>query len=341
MRQLRALGARALLLRTGGALLLVAGLGLIAVTEHGELLRRQALAGLGAAPADGRAAARPQGRMLRVTGPLNVVKDAYDADFNLFVATPVLTRHVEMFEWREVRLGNAIHYEMDWSEQPQDSAHFAQPKGHANPAAFPLRSERIDAPLVRVGGYALAPVLLHGLPGSEPVAPDVAHLPANLAASFSPYQGSLVTSADPARPRLGDVRVSWEAVPLQTVTIVARQRGDRLVPGDPAALNGQGYDIELGEQAAADRDVAVPFNGLYARRIGAVLLATLGSYLLLRERRRRLADAPLALATGLTVVAAVACALWLGSDEQRVLAWLALVVVGVLGIGWLHRRGAA
>lgn len=337
MRQLRALGTRALLLRIGGALLLVAGLGLIAVTERGELLRRQALAGRGAATS---VPAGPQGRMLRVSGPLTVVEAPRDADFNLSVATPVLTRHVEMFQWREVRLGAAVHYEMDWSEQPQDSSRFAQPKGHANPAAFPLHSERIDAGLVRVGGYALDPVLLHGLPGSEPVAPDPAHLPPNLAASFSAYQGRLVTSADPAQPRLGDVRVSWEAVPLQTVTILARQQGGRLVPGDPATLDGQGFDIEPGEQAVGNDDAPVPVDLLLARRAGAVLLAALGSYLLLRERRRRLADAPLALAVGLTVVAAVACALWLGSDGQRVLAWLAVVVIGALGIGWTHQRGA-
>jgi hypothetical protein len=226
------IGTRALLLRGGGAVLLIAGLGLAAITERGLLIHHLA------AVRHGGDVVQPGGRgpqpgmhgsMVLVSGTPEVIAAPRDDDFNLSVPAPVLERKVEMFQWREVRLGSDVHYELDWSGELQDTGKFEQPRGHANPRAFPLESRRFVAGRVRVGGFALGPVLVDALPGSTPVAPDPSRLPANLAASFSLYHGYLTTSADPSSPRLGDVRVSWQAVPLQPVTVFARLDGDRLV----------------------------------------------------------------------------------------------------------------
>lgn len=342
-RQLR-IGTRALLLRGGGAVLLIAGLGLAAITERGLLMLHLAAArhggdvieagGNGPQPGE-------HGSMVLVSGTPEVVEQPHDEDFNLGAATPVLQRRVEMFQWREISIGGQLHYEMDWSDEWQDPDRFKQPRGHANPSRLPLQSRQFIAGLVRVGGFALDPMLIRALPGSEPVPPDPAHLPANLAASFSVHGQYLTTSADPGAPRLGDVRVSWQAVPLQPVTIFARLDGDRLVPA-PQTDDGRGYEVQVGERSLSDvlPDVPDPPEFTLARRGGAILLAALGAFLLLWERRRHIGDVALALAVGVTAIGAVSCASWLGGEWSPVLSWLAVTAAGVLVVVVLHRRMA-
>ena len=336
------IGTRALLLRGGGALLLIAGLGLAAITERSLLLLHQAAARHGGDVVEA-GANGPQpgqhGSMVLVSGTPEVVEQPRDEDFNLSAATPVLQRRVEMFQWREVSIGDQVHYELDWADGWQDSDKFRQPRGHANPPRVPLHGRQFLAGLVRVGGFELDPVLIRALPGSEPVAPDPAHLPANLAASFSLHDHYLTTSANPAAPRLGDVRVSWQAVPLQPVTIFARLDGNRLVPA-PQADEGPGYEVQVGQRSLSDvlPDVPDPPQLTTLRRLGAMLLAAAGSFLLLWDRRRRGTDVLLAVAVGVTAIGAVSCACWLGGDWPPVLNWLAVTVAGALAVVVLHRR---
>lgn len=339
-RQLR-IGTRALLLRGVGAVLLIAGLGLAAVTERSLLVHHLAAKRHGGDVMQaGTRGPQPgqHGSMVLVYGTPEVVEAPHDADFNLTVATPVLDRRVEMFQWREVNIGGDVHYELDWSDQPQDTGKFKHPRGHANPKAFPLQSRRFVAGKVQVDGFTLGPLLVGALPGEQTVAPDPSRLPANLAASFSLYHDYLTTSVDPGSPRLGDLRVSWQAVPLQPLTIFARVDGDRLVRASQA--DDQGYQVQVGQRSLSDMlpDVPEPPEFTTARRCAAILLAALGAFLLLWERRRRVGDAVLALAVGVTAIGAVSCASWLGGDWPPVRNWLAVTAVGVLAVALLHRR---
>lgn len=336
---------RRLLLLAVGAVLVLAGVGLAALTERGLIDFRisaeqhggQVLDLGGAGPRAGQS-----GNMVRVTGPLQVVEAPLDEQFNQQVSAPLLIRHVEMFQWHELRLGGPASYEQDWQDHPIDSSRFERPQGHLNPAKFPIKGAQFDAGEVRVGGFVLSPVLVNALPGSAPVAPDMRRLPSNLAASFSLYQDRLVTSANPADPQVGDLRVSWEQVPLQIVTIVAKADGDRLAPAEQAA-DGKGYDVQVGNRSLADLfpDLSLPPGLVWPRRLLAVLLAALGVGLLLWHEGERL-DPLLALATGALVVGAVAGVLWLGSDGGIAAAWLVLAVLGAALAYWrLHVRGSA
>lgn len=340
MKQLRVDALGGMALKVVGTLLLLAGLGLGALTERSLMLHRVAIGHHGGEVAD-LGSSGPQaglhGSMVRVSGPLQVTEPAHDAEFNQVVSTPVLVRRVEMFQWREVRVGGDVHYELDWSDRPLDATDFKQPAGHVNPGEFPVHGKQFDAGQVRVGGYVLGAQLLHALPGTQRVTPDLRHLPPNLAASFSLYQDWLMTSADPARPRLGDVRVGWDTVPLQEVTVFARLDGDKLVPASDAA-DGKGYDIQVGDRALNDvlPDVPLPPEFAQARRVFSILLAALGALALLWEHRRR--DALLALAVGVALVALVASVLWLGGSMAMALGWLVVAAVGIAVAVWRLRR---
>ncbi len=325
-----------------GALLLLAGIGLAATTER-SLLNYRVVAGLhGGAVIDLGTNSPPaggeHGAMARVTGTPTVVEAPRDPDFNLRANTPVLVRHVEMFQWREVRVGSGVHYELDWVDHLLDADRFEEPQGHANPVGFPLSGKQFDAGLVRLGGFGLGPVLLHAIPGTQQVTPDPGALPANLAASFSRYQDYLVTSAQPGDPRLGDVRVSWSEVPLQELTVVARVDGDRLVAATEAA-DGKGYVVQVGDVPVLDifPDLPVPPEFVTGWRILAVLLASLGAFVLLAVQRNR-CEPLLALGLAALAVGIVAGVLWLGNDTRNMLGWLALALGGLLLTGWRLRR---
>jgi len=156
---------------TLGATLVLAGVALAAVNAHGVLQYETAMATHGGQVLDLGASARAQaglhGQMVRVVGKPRVAESPRDAQFNLTVDTPLLTRTVEMFQWREVRVGNGVHYEMDWVDHWIDASAFRQPRGHANPPRAPLHGERFVANLVQVGGYRLSPELQHALPGLD------------------------------------------------------------------------------------------------------------------------------------------------------------------------------
>ena len=281
------------------------------------------------------------GSMARIVGIPEVIEAPHDPDFNLQVNAPVLVRHVEMFQWREIRIGSSVHYEMDWVDRPLDASRFEQPRGHANPSNFPISGKRFDAGLVQMGGFKLSPDILHAMPGSVRVSPQLSDLPANLAASFSRYRDYLMTSVRPDDARLGDVRVSWDEVPLQQLTIVARINGDRLVPAAGVA-DGKGLDVEVGDVPLLDvfPDLPIPPKFVLAKRVLSLLLATLGMFLLGSGKSVR-SDPLLAAAVASLVVSSVASVLWMGGDRQTLLGWLVVALLGLLGTTWRLKRRPA
>ncbi|MBD8873388.1 TMEM43 family protein [Rhodanobacter sp. DHB23] len=332
---------RGVLAIAAGVALLALGIVLAAWTEHGLAVYRGALQQHGGDVLDLGSDADPQpnlqGRLVRISGTPRVVVQPLDADFNQQADTPLLVRHVQMFQWHELRMGNDVTYELDWSDTPQDSSHFAQPNGHANPGAFPLQGKRFAAERVQLGGFALGPGLVQDLPGSEAISPDAKSLPENLAASFSLYDDALVTSARPGAPRVGDLRVSWGAAPLQEITVIARVDGDRLVPAADAA-DGKGYQVDVGDSALVDMrpDMAARPAHAWSCRVLAVLLAALGTGLLLSRDAKRI-DPLAALGGGLLAAAASAAIPWLGASLPAVAAWLAVAVAGLGLLLWRRR----
>jgi hypothetical protein len=336
-----AVSARDLVCGIAGALLLLAGIGLVAVTARGLSSYRMAAGRHGGETMELDAAgarAGQHGRMVRLVGTPRVGESPRDPEFNLRADTSLLVRHVDMFQWREIRIGNDVHYEMDWVDRPLDAGGFKDPAGHANPRGFPISGQRFEAAQVQIGRFTFSPPLVHALPGSVPVAPQVESLPANLAASFSRDGGYLVTSANPAAPRLGDIRVSWSAVPLQPVTIVARLDDERLVAAADA-VDGKGYGVVIGDVPLLEMfpDLPAPPEFVFTRWVLSVLLASLGALLLLAGVGRR-RDLLLALALGCLAVGAVAGVTWVGSDARLAWRWFALATLGAAIVVWRLRR---
>lgn len=328
-----------------GAVLLLLGLLLLGFTEHADRLRAMGEDALGGFVLTGSTATpgpAANGKLVLAVGAPEVKSPASDAQFGVATDAPALLRKVEMFQWNELRYGGQRSYEQSWFDHPIDSSTFNDAAGHANPGAFPINAARFDSPDVTVAGFKLASALVDTIPGVEAFEPDLAKLPSNMAATFQPRAGTLVTSTNSARPQIGDLRISWMRIAPEHLTVFARDDDGTLVPahnpgGDPIA------QVLIGRHSLTDvlADAPQPPRMKWARRVLAVLLAWVGVAWLLPASRRR--DRVLSLAVALVPLALLAAAYWF---EVRMLAANVLVVIAIVAAAvatwrWRNRSGEA
>ncbi|HET7299132.1 MAG TPA: TMEM43 family protein [Oleiagrimonas sp.] len=337
------LNRRASIVSAAGIVLLLAALWLIGGNEHAAADWHQGMARHGGdvlvLGPDATPGADLDGRTVLVTGVPEVVEPPQDRDFRVHANTPLLVRKVAMFQWREVRVGGHVFYEQDWVDHPVDSSQFDQPTGHANTQPFPFRAARFLAPQVRLDHFMLAPAIIEALPVPvQPVTPDFSRLPTSLQASFRTHDGTLTTSNHPGSPHLGDLRVNWLAMPLETVTVVAQVDGDSLMPASDAA-DGEGFQVQLGQRSLTDifADLPLPPEAVWAWRVVALLLAWAGMWLILRHWRPARISVPVALAGGIAVLALLAGIMWLvASTAVAVAAWIITILAAATA--WLFWR---
>lgn len=332
-------------LRLVAAALTVAALALLAATERGVRAHVAALDRHGGAVRDLGAAAQPSSRlygyMVRVTGTPQVVELPLDADFGVQADTPVLIRHVAMFQWHEINVGYPL-YEQDWVNHAVDSATFSDPRGRANPGPLPIPPRRFIAPRVRLDGFLLDAAIVDAIPGSASLTPDFGRLPPNLAATFHVFGDALASSTDPRAPRLGDLRIRWREVPLQPISVFARAEGDRLVPARPVTA-GSGFVVQLGDRSLADLLPDVPDAPAWswARRLLALLL-TVAAVLLLTVPWPRLRRDPLfVIPAALAPLAALAGMEWLRLRTGLGVGLLLLAAAAAAAGWWRAHRIAS
>ncbi len=192
----------------------------------------------------GRVLAEHEGALVHLSGPANTEETLRDPDFGVSVQAIHLDRSVEMYQWRESsesrtkkKTGGSTEttttytYRQEWSDRLIDSSRFKQPDGHANPSTMPYRPQRVSASRVAVGAFQLGPGLIASISGpTELPIRSTASVPEPLRRRATPHDGGLYVGADPASPRIGDLRVRFSYVAPQVVSVVARQTGSSLGP---------------------------------------------------------------------------------------------------------------
>jgi len=131
-----------------------------------------------------------------------------DVEFGVSARHFGLERRVEMLQWRAAHAG----YAKAWSEEAVDSDGFAP--GHANPGAFPLRSQRWIATPITLDGKPLDPHVIERLGEWRSFRPNFSALPGNLAATFQPEGDGLGSAENPLDPQVGDLRIHWRELTL-------------------------------------------------------------------------------------------------------------------------------
>lgn len=179
-----------------------------------------------------------QGTLVSITGALEPEGTLGDPDFLKPGRYAKLHREVEMYAWvekvtkkTEKQLGGGTketktyHYEKKWTSRPEDAEDFKVPEGHENPA-MPFAAHTAVAEKASVGAYGFDPGAAE-LPPAKPIAltPEAVTAPGFEVAGGYLYRGE----GTPDSPRVGDVRVSFQAVEGgRTVTLYGQLDGNQV-----------------------------------------------------------------------------------------------------------------
>ena len=168
-----------------------------------------------------------EGRLLHVIGELRAIDTVADRTFGVSVAGALrLRRSVEMFQWSESKNDKTIEYTKKWSSTPIDSSSFESQNGRVNPG-MPFRDQSFNSANVMLGDFRLDQAVVSDLDFFEALPLDDQPAPK---APFRKVGKYLFRGANPSQPQVGDIRVSFEIVKAQPVTLVAQQMTGVLVP---------------------------------------------------------------------------------------------------------------
>lgn len=238
---------------------------------------------------DGAAA---QGQLVAITGDLESEEAAADPVYRIGGNYLRLERQVEMYAWVEKKEDDdSYSYETTWTADPADSSTFHEPSAPTNPT-MPVHDEVFYAHRGSVGGFHFDPNRAR-LPASEDVTLHQGDLDlpngARVVDGIHIYTGW----GSPARPRVGDVRISYQAVPAgRTATLYGRLQNDRV----EAYLEGGDklYGVWLGnhDEALAAMHQAYVFQG-WALRVGGLVMMWMGMNLVFSPLTNLLGGIPL------------------------------------------------
>lgn len=180
------------------------------------------------------------GKLVHVAGDLKTTAPLNDAEFGVSAPAARLVRTAEMYQWKEEshtetqkNFGGSEErtttytYVQTWSDNRIDSGKFKRPDGHANPQMRYRRFE-VTARDATLGAFRPGEaVLAHLAAGSElrvdPAAAGAVRQRAGASAQVA--DGRIYIGADPAQPRIGDLRISYHTAPTGPVSLIGQQAG--------------------------------------------------------------------------------------------------------------------
>ncbi|XP_072798036.1 transmembrane protein 43 isoform X1 [Vicugna pacos] len=197
-----------------------------------------------------------EGRLVHIIGALRTSKLLSDPNYGVHLPAVKLRRQVEMYQWVEteesgeytedgqVKTERRYSYNTEWRSEIINSRNFDREIGHKNPSGPPLshsamavESFTATAPFVQIGRFFLSAGLIDKVDNFKPLSLSKLEDPHVDIIRRGDY---FYHSENPKYPEVGDLRVSFSYAglsgddpdlgPAHVVTVIARQRGDQLVP---------------------------------------------------------------------------------------------------------------
>ncbi|XP_026949724.1 transmembrane protein 43 isoform X1 [Sagmatias obliquidens] len=190
-----------------------------------------------------------EGRLVHIPGALRTSKLLSDPNYGVYLPAVKLRRHVEMYQWVEteesreytedgqVKTERRYSYNTEWRSEIVNSRNFDREIGHKNPSAMAVESFTATAPFVQIGRFFLSAGLIDKVDNFKPLSLSKLEDPHVDIIRRGDY---FYHSENPKYPEVGDLRVSFSYAglsgddpnlgPAHVVTVIARQRGDQLVP---------------------------------------------------------------------------------------------------------------
>lgn len=184
-----------------------------------------------------------EGKLIHLTGMATTKENLTDPDFGVSAQAIKLERRTQMYQWKENQKSETVKnlggstttkttysYEKGWSGSLIKSGDFKKP-GHNNPAHMSYPSKQFTARQVTMGVYQLSPGLINQIGGAEPLSFDgMPPLPENLWGKAQWEGNTLSIGRNSQSPEVGDVRVEFQVVKPEMVSIIAQKYQNNLVP---------------------------------------------------------------------------------------------------------------
>ena len=210
-----------------------------------------------------------EGKLVHMTGVASSKKGVTDAVLGISAPGAIrLERLVEMYQWiektetkKEKKLGGSEEtikvttYEKEWSSSEVSSQDFKikEKDGQRveNPP-MPMKGGSVVANDVMLGAHTLTDGLVSQLTGGTPVVIEqsaINALPESIRAGARVHDGGIFVG-DPAKPRVGDLRIKLLKTDASDVSVVAKQTGNALGPWQTS----QGTTIALLDKGTLTAD---------------------------------------------------------------------------------------
>ncbi|XP_058486936.1 transmembrane protein 43 [Solea solea] len=190
-------------------------------------------------------------RLVHLSAQLHTAQPLYDPNYRVVVQAVKLKRQVEMYQWveyqeskdyqenGETKTETTYTYNTEWKLELVNSRNFDKEIGHQNPSAMAVESVTVVAPEVQVGPFILSKGLVEQINNFQTL--SLKEFSTLVLDHFLTVDDDyFYHTQNPRRPEVGDVRVRFSYAglsgeesrlgPAQTVSIVAMQRGEQLMP---------------------------------------------------------------------------------------------------------------
>lgn len=189
-----------------------------------------------------------EGRLVHISGPVKPDQIPQDSQFGVAAGGAVgLSRRVEMYQWVEKSesqtkktLGGGeettttYSYTKEWRSSLVDSSDFKQPDDHQNPGRMP-DGATFTAKTAHVGAFSVPGKNIAGIGDYSPLAltdSDVQRIAAQIGASRPAKRNAdgAYIGRNEDLPDVGDLRMTFQRIDVETASIVGKQSHDTLVP---------------------------------------------------------------------------------------------------------------
>jgi hypothetical protein len=186
-----------------------------------------------------------EGKLVHVSGEAtsdDVLRDTlFDVDMVNIIK---LRRVVEMYQWEEAQstdeYGTSHYaYYRVWKSYLIESSLFQRHTVYQNPITMPITGQTISAKRVRIGEFLLSAPFIETLQNFKafPVITysSIWQVEENIGNQFPKreihfFDNYYYIGKNPNKPQIGDLRIQFEIVPAQSLSIIAQQLDGYLIP---------------------------------------------------------------------------------------------------------------
>ncbi|MCI4624920.1 MAG: TMEM43 family protein [Candidatus Magnetoovum sp. WYHC-5] len=194
-----------------------------------------------------------EGKLIHLAGQANTNDVLSDQDFGISLNAIKLKRVVKMYQWEEKEesttekdLGGGTTtkktytYLKTWASTLIDSDKFKKTLGHENPKHMPYVSKELTATKVTVDAFTLSEGLISKLNDYKPFVLNPSDM-TSIRNGRIVEGGIYVGRGEPNNPIIGDIKIDFQFIAPQPVSIIAKQFSGSFTP----YLTSNGREIEI------------------------------------------------------------------------------------------------